>query len=261
MKPIPLLTSYKSLGYADFSYRLSSPIEIKNNKLRMKIIDGALSTAIPNIYSLDDWDNTVIYVTKDNWATEQKVTFIRGNYSVNGISAAINSLIETSFYKDIADPAFYMKVNSSIDRVYFVIDNTKMKDGFTFGIDFSRSHIYQTLGFSAVKKFTGTQSTTGDVNPEIDHFGSLINVFVDGIGSNFSILNGTGSTYLTTINLNAEVKTSTYRIDNSGDTLIEVANPNFQIEEITVRFVGDRNKRRIVTFDGVGFLSLGIQIE
>lgn len=262
MKPLPIKTSYSSLGYADFNYDLVAPIDVKQHKMKLKIIGGVLTKSIPNVFAYGDWDNTIIYVSNDNWVSETKIDLFRGNYSVTSISNAINAQIGATYYTNIADPAFYMRVNSSLDRVYFVIDDTKMKvAGSTFGIDFSRSDICKTLGFSAVKKWTGSQTVTCDVNPEVDHFGSTISVFVDGIGDNISILNGRKSTYLTSINLNSDSSASLYTIPDSGDTMIDVTNPVYQIRNISVRFVGSRNDRRVVVFDGESLISLGISLE
>lgn len=232
------------------SFQWRSPNTVK----QFKLVSGYVSKAIPNIFSVGDFTNRIIRTTKDNWATHDDIQLDIGSYTVSTISKAINETIGTDYYTDASDPAFTMYSNTTLEKVYIVIDNSKMISG-TFGIDFGQSMIYELLGFVDTKIFTGSGISTASDFAQLDYYGNVLKIYLDGLGP-LSIENNKSSNLVATIDMNSADGKNVYSVDTTGyNTPITLTGVPSELYAYTIRLIGSREDRPIYISQGEIYLS------
>lgn len=239
------------VGIADDTVRLDQSIQFSNNqsKKTFKVIDGYISSSIPNIFNYGSFNNTVIHVSNDAFATSDvTITLEAGIYTANQIASAINESVSSTFsYTDDADPPLQIYANTVVGKVYIVIDSGKMASG-QFAVNFGLSDIATTLGFTTTKLFDTDGTFEADVLAQLDTVGNLLTVKIDGIGYT-AITNASSSTDIATVDL-TEAVGNVYRISSAFSNVEFDVFPPKEFSNYKLIFVGSRNNRQIVFTEG-----------
>jgi hypothetical protein len=239
------------VGVADTTVRLDQSLKFNNNQTKktFKVIDGYISSAIPNVYKYGTWDNTVIHVSNDAFvADDQTITLEAGIYSANDIANAINASVSSLYsYIDTTDPPLQIYTNEVVSKCYLVIDSTKMSSG-QFAIDLGQSDIATTLGFSATTLFDTNGTHEGDVLAQFDTIGNLLNVKIEGIG-NTSITNSSSTNDIAVVDL-TQTTSNVYRISTSFSNNEFTIEPPREIASYKLTFTGSRSDRQVVWKEG-----------
>lgn len=239
-----------SIGTADDTIRFPSSIQFRSIKSekKLRLIGGHVSTRIPNVYNYGGYNNGLVRVSNDDFATHTDVQLNDGIYTVADIMSAINHAV-SSWHTDVDnDPAFIMEANDVIGQVYIIIDSTKLATGTQFAIDFSQSSIYDLLGFVTTKSFNADGTYSASDLAKVDTFGNLLSVQISGFGA-ISIVNTETSNEIATIDLTNTEGGNLYRIKSDQTTAVNIY-PPFEISAYTIKLVGSRDSKQILLQEG-----------
>lgn len=177
-----------------YFYEFKYPLRISQHQhFKMRIQYASISSYMPNIITNEN--NTIRY-SLNGGTTWSTITMEIGKYSVDQLNSAINSVLNT-YYTDTSQPAFKLKVNTALYKVYIVIDSSKLNiPGAQLQIDMSVSTFYDTIGFSLANAIiTNDGLYTATNNAKIDNYGSCANVYLGGISSSLAYYNGSQSSW------------------------------------------------------------------
>lgn len=223
---------------------------------KVRLIDFAISSQIPNVFNYNGTNNGLLAVSGDGGATYTDIQIEDGIYSVSQIQNAINQTL-SSWWTDVGDPGILIRSNTAIKKNYIVLDSTKLKAPHTqLGIDLSLSSISDLLGFSATKTFIVDGTYTGDMYPQLDWIGNKLRVLIHGLGP-ITILDGGVSDEICRVNLATESVTNLYTFPDIVQPAITVSPPS-QLNSFSVELIGSRNNRPVYLLEGEVFVSIEI---
>ena len=158
----------------------------KNNSWGVRVEKIIMSATIPNIFTHTEkgiTTNTKLFRVSNDNITYTTVELDEGNYSISQINNAIQNII-SSWMIDSSDSAFFIGINTALNKVYIVIDSTKLSVGTQFCIDFSISDIWRVFGIgeSQSKIFTTDGSFGFEGNPRLNFFGDAAFIILQGVG-------------------------------------------------------------------------------
>ena len=247
------------VGNADETVRFDQSIKFANNQSikKFSVIDGYVSSAIPNVFKNGTFDNTVIHVSNDGFvADDQTITLEAGIYSANQIASAINASVSSLYsYLDVSDPPLQIYSNEVVGKCFIIIDSTKMASG-QLAIDLGQSDIATTLGFSATTLFDTDSTHEGDVLAQLDTLGNILTVNIEGIG-NTSITNSSSSNQVAVVDLTQNTS-NVYRISTAFSNVEFNIYPSRELAAYKLTFTGSRNNRQIVFTEGEIYLWFAI---
>jgi hypothetical protein len=261
MSSIKQFTYYKnlsSLATIDDTVRFPQSIKFRgiNTRKTIRLVSGYCSTEIPNIYNYGSYNNGLVKVTNDGGSTYSSIQLDNGIYTTYDIQQAINYSV-SSWHTDVDnDPAFQLLSNDAVGKCYIIIDSTKLALGTQFGVDFSESYIYETLGFVSTKEFLTDGTHEADSLAQLDTFGNLMSIKLNGFGE-LSIVNYDTSTEIGVIDLTNTNNGNLYRIDSSSTSEIDIY-PSKEIQQYSMSFTGSRENRQIVISQGEVKLTFAI---
>jgi hypothetical protein len=210
-------------------------------------VSANVSTRIPNIYNYNGFNNGFLSVSDDGFTTQTDIQLSDGIYTVADIQNAINRTISAWHTDYINDPAFRLGINDVVGKIYMIIDSTKMVDPLkTFQIEFSDS-LATTLGFTqTLFDVDGTYYAPNLA--QMDTFGNLMNITVNGFGS-ISIVNNSTSNVIANMDLTKTNGGNLYSLTKMETNEIDIRPPS-QIATYEIKFTGSRENRQIVLLEG-----------
>lgn len=180
-------------------YQFKYPLRLggPNRQYKFKVSYASISSYTPNIINSTPLNTSIIELTRDGGTTWTTVQLTTGKYSISQINSAINSAV-ASWYKDTAQPAFHLLVNTAVTRCYIVLDSTKLivPAGSQIGVRFSASKIWDVLGFRSTDSYVADGSYTATNLPKINYFGDVCDIYIQGLSNANSYYNGTQSNYV-----------------------------------------------------------------
>lgn len=164
---ITIYNSISAPGTLDMTMNLEQPLVLpRGGEVRVQCANVEISDLIPNIFDGtpygQSWNNTKLRVRTDveAWTTIQ---LDMGRYDSPQLEAALNAAINSlGWWLDPAMPGLKVMGNTVIQRIVFVIDDTKLDPvhGTTLSIDFRKattgSDLYYSLGFPINSMLVGT---------------------------------------------------------------------------------------------------------
>lgn len=166
-----------------------NPNPTKKNFIKLSKV--VITKNIPNIYNFGTFNNTTIYITKDNWTTTDTINLTEGLYSIYELNLAIQTAMDTlGYFTAGSTSGFYLGANSAVNRTYIQLDSTNLAVAGQLGIDFSPSQIWYLLGFDTVRIFNTDGTHQADADPHVEGpSGTIIDV-VTNLTQNTKYLNG-----------------------------------------------------------------------
>lgn len=234
-------------GSPNGTYTCSQPLIFnQNRKQGIKFRFSSISNTICNVFKTSTFNNGLLRVSNDNGATYTTIQLKNGKYTVNDINLAIQDII-TSWYIDSNEPAFQLLQNEVIQKVYCIIDSTKLTSGAQFIIDFSLSEIKTLLGCSTTPIFNSDGTHEFDAYPQMEWTGARINVNIIGIPFPLSYVNGISSSQIASISKNGN--TQELISDNLDYSIVYGRLPD-RFYGFDVEFVGSNDRRPIYLLEG-----------
>jgi hypothetical protein len=228
------------LSTGDTNVSLDSSIIFKDSrtKKQLRILNGYVSTAIPNIFNYGGINTGLIGLSNDggvNWTTIQ---LENGIYKVSQINNAINATI-ASWMTNPSESAFNLYSNSALGKTFIVLDSSKLVVG-QIAVDFGvvGSSINTLLGFTNPDSFLVDGTYEADAYPQMDYYGNILSIRIQGLG-NLSVVNGSTSNEVATIDLTSSLS-NLYKIETI-DFWYDIF-PVTQINSYKIEFVGSRNR-------------------
>lgn len=249
-----------SLSSLDGTVNLEPALQMDNRRPHtLQIVAGYITSNIPNVYNYGGSNNGLCQIS--NGTSTINLQLPNGTYQIDEIMSAINDAA-ASWYTDTADPAFILRANTVVEKAYIIIDSTKLSAGTQFSIDFNygSSLMYQLLGFVTTKSFNADGTYTGSDYPQLDWMGNMVDVYLSGFGP-LSIHNGQTSEFVFAFNLATSSVTNLYTYPGSSNINspeIPIRCPS-ALSQFSVKFVGDRENRAVVAFDGLAYVEFIIR--
>jgi len=183
-------THVKGFGSPNGRYTFSQPLCFSGNKKQaIRLNYASITNTICNIYKTTSFNNGLLRVSNDNGVTWTNIQLNNGIYNASDINLAIQDII-SSWYAKTSAPAFKLMQNDVVQKVYCIIDSTKLSNINQFCIDFGVSEIKTLLGCTTTSLFNKDGTFEFDDYPLIEWTGARINVKLTGIGFPLSYLNG-----------------------------------------------------------------------
>jgi len=247
--------SITGYGSIDGTYKCSQPIYFNPNKKHyLKLKYASITNTIPNICT--GLSNNSLKVSNDNGATYTTITLSNGIYDINALNLAIKDVV-SAWDTDVSDPTFQLLQNEYIQKVYCVIDSSKLAVGTQFVIDFSLSDISTLLGCITTKIFNTDGTFEFSHYPQVNYTGARIFVNINNLVMNNNYFNGSPSRYICTIPKNStDQELVTPGSDNMTYDYVEL-NMN-SLSELEFSFIGSLN-RSIYLLEGEVFVELEIR--
>lgn len=222
----------------------------------IRVLAATISTSFPNIYNYNGFNNGLIRLSNDNWATHTDIQLDNGIYTASQIQSAVNSTI-ASWYTDSTDQAFKLQTNTALRKCYIILDSSKLVAPFTqICVDFGQSYLWQLLGFSATKTFHVDGTYEADLYPMFDWFGNRVAIRLNGIAPYFSVRNGTSSTEICSIQLQAlsSASQNIYEFPMYSKSPKIIIDCSTNISTYNISFVGERSDLPMVFLEGSCYL-------
>ena len=252
------ITYYKkldSISSGDDNITLSQSLQFtsQSSRKKLKLVAGTVSRSIPNIFNYNGENNGLVAVKRniaDDWT---EIQLDNGIYNVSDITNAINKTIGDSlrWYTDNNEPAIKINSNSVVQKCYITIDSSKLSAGgtqFCIKFNYKNSQMYKLLGFINISEFSSDGMFEGSDIAQVDYFGNLISIRLNGFG-NLSILNNDISNEIATIDMNSDSNSNCYKIDTTSMFPVDIS-PPYDIKSYSVELVGSRNEKHIVFLEG-----------
>lgn len=257
-----------TVGSLDGTVNLDVPLDLSSRNQSIRLISCSFSSNIPNIYTANGFTNTVIGVSRDNFATTLAITLPMGVYSISMINAAIASATTTAGWW-LAGPPLVVGItlayNTATDIVYADLDSTRLAVPGQLGLDFgytipggAQSQLWSTLGFStpALGRFAVDGLTSAQLPAQLDVFTSDLHLLLDGFGS-LGVYNNTQSNLFAVMSLISDSgATPNSYIFPKGQQMptIKLWNPSTRLASYGIRLQGS-NGRPCVWLNG-GYIEL-----
>lgn len=224
------------------------------SRVSMRLIKVTFTSEIPNIFSAPAtakapaFSNNVIYVSNDGGTNWTDITLGNGVYTMPYIQEAINTAV-SNWWKSSSDPGIVLRYNLATHLTYVKLDSSKLAVAGQLAIDFSRSRIWEVLGYEAVKTFTTDGSHVADAYAHLNWFGDSIALEVTGFGP-LTRRNGVLSETVCTIPLTTATVGNEYIYPNPGGTLQPIElRPIERLTRFEVHFLG-RDRMPVYVMQG-----------
>jgi len=229
----------------DFSVNLDKSYNFEPRKdYYLRFIKASVSRNFSNIYN----ENNTFRISYDDGVTYTTYSLQEGIYSIEQINIAIEgiTLDKWTVTPDPDDPLlgtvnFGIKLdyNPVTEFCYFKIDSTKLIDAGQIKIDLSIGLFHELLGFDPIILIQDGLWTANN-QPFIDFFGTSVRVILDGVSPYISVVNGSESNEICSIERRGNDEQ--YTENNTGSTPDIFIPSRGTISNYRVRFVGRKGR-------------------
>jgi len=231
---------------------LNQSLQLDNTKKTyIKLISGAITSRIANVFNYGGINNGLLRVSNDNGVSWTVIQLNDGVYSSpTVIQNAINSAVE-AWWTNLTDPGILIYANYTLGKAYIILDSAKLSAPGQLQIDlaYNGSRIWELLGFTVTTLFTVDGTYTATENAQFDWIGNRSHVYLDGFGT-ISIKNSNISNQIYSVPLAVSDVSNNYNFPSIEQPYIQLYTIPSIISYWRVYVLGSRSNRKAYALEG-----------